>query len=176
APAGARTPAVNEALFERPVGFAIPCTGIAAAAAAGAAITPPVRAAQALARGDTAQAMAMLDGMDHMRSAAPGSPDNIEVLAAEVNVRAALHDTDGVRRILARFFNLLPAVPSLVVEQETWAALLGRLMAAHAEALAANPSSRADARRWAAAVAQLWSGADPGLAPVVARMRAIAGG
>jgi hypothetical protein len=172
-PAGGRTPQLDQALFDRPVGANLECFGLQVAASVGPAITPPMRAAQALARGDTAMATGMLDAMDRQRAASPGAPDNIELLAPDLAVRRLLGRRADAARLAARFFDLLPAAPSQISEQETWAALIGRTLVDLADDAKATGDATT-ARRWAAAAAALWKNADPELQPVVARMRAIA--
>ena len=164
---------LEQALFERPVGTALACLGPAGAALAPGAITPPMRAAQALNHGDTTGARGMLAAMDARRNAAPGAADTPELLAAEVAVRLALGDSTGASRIIARTLDLLPVAPATFVEQETSAAALVRMMAQLAE-LADARGDRIQAQRWAGAVVALWPHPDEELKPVADRMRAIA--
>ncbi|HVZ47957.1 MAG TPA: protein kinase [Gemmatimonadaceae bacterium] len=171
-PAG-RTPQLDQALFERPVGFNLSCFGVAGAASIGAVTTPPMRAAQALARGDSSYARGMLDALDRMRATTAGQPDNLEILAPDLAVRRLLGRRDETISLATRFLDLLPSAPSMIAEQETWGALLVRTMADLADDAAAAGNT-ADATRWAGAVADLWGDADPELQPLVARMRALA--
>jgi len=164
---------LDQALFERPVGTALACLGPAGAALAPGAITPPVRAAQALARGDSAQARNFLAAMDGHREAAPGAADTPELLAAEVAVRLALGDSTNASRIIARTLDLLPVAPATFFEQETMAAALVRMMAQLAE-LADARGDRIQAKRWAGAVVALWPHPDDELKPLARRMRVIA--
>jgi serine/threonine-protein kinase len=171
-PADGAPRGLDQALFERPMGTALACFGLAGAVVAQGAITPPMLAAQALARGDTARARGMLGSMDARRNAAPGAADTPELLAAEVAVRLALGDSAGASKIIARTLDLLPVVPATFVEQETSAATLVRMMAQLAE-LANASGNRVQARRWASAVIALWPHPANELKPLTDRMRAI---
>jgi hypothetical protein len=164
---------LDQALFERPVGTALACLGPAGAAMAPGAITPPMLAAQSLARGDSARARGMLGSMDARRNATPGAADAPELLAAEVAVRLSLGDSAGAGQIIARTLDLLPVAPATFVEQETSAAALVRMMAQLAE-LAHARGDREQARKWASAVVALWPHPDPALKPTTDRMRGIA--
>ncbi len=169
-----RPQGVEWALFDRPFGAAITCLGVGASTMVRGATSPPIRAAQALARGDTAQARGLLAAMDQQRSAQPGLMENLELMAGDVGVRLALGDTATVVRILTRMLDLVPVAPPTIVEQETSAAILVRSMGLLAELEHAGGNTEI-ARRWAGAVVALWRGADEELQPFVARMQAIAG-
>lgn len=165
-------PALRQGVFERPVGMGLGCLGIDAAMRMGAAVAPPARSAQALARGDTTMARGLLAAMDRQRAANPGVAENLEALATDVAVRRALGELREPAALQARFLDLLISAPPLIVEQETWAALIGRTLVELADAERAMGLPTAP--RWAAAAAQLWQYADASLQPTVERMRAIA--
>ena len=117
----------------------------------------------ALAHGDTAFVRANLD--------TAASSHEYAYLKARSFV--ALGDTTEAERYLDGTLENLSQVYSALLDYVPLAGGLVRMMALRAE-LAAARSEAAAAQRWARAVLTLWSGSEPGLQPVVARMKRIA--
>jgi len=116
----------------------------------------------ALAHGDTAFVRANLD-------TAATSHEYAYLMARSF---VALGDTTAAERYLDGTLENLPQVYSALLDYVPLAGGLIRMMALRAE-LAAARSHAAAAHRWARAVLTLWSGSEPGLQPMVARMTRI---
>ena len=116
----------------------------------------------ALAHGDTAFVRANLD--------TAASSHEYAYLKARSFV--ALGDTAQAERYLDGTLENLPQVYSALLDYVPLAGGLVRMMALRAE-LAAARNEAAAAHRWARAVLTLWSGSEPGLQPMVARMTRI---
>lgn len=172
-PAARRGPSIDQALLEIPVGLALACTGVSAAAVLDRPSTPHVGAARALALGRADEANARLAAIDQQR-ARGGTPDTIEWAAIESAVRLAVGDTARAIAILRRSLEALPVAPVTFLIGEGSAGAIGRVMATLAD-LSVATGDADGARRYANSVVELWSTADPALAATVARMRAIAG-
>ncbi len=172
-PAAHRGPAIDQALLEVPVGLALACTGMAAAAVIERPTTPIVGAARALALGRPDEAAARLQSLQQQR-ARGGAPETIEWAAMEAAVRLAVGDTTGAITQLRRAIDVLAVAPVTFLVGEGSAGAIGRVLATLAD-LSQSTGDAVAARRYASAVVDLWHGADPALAPTVARMRVIAG-
>ncbi len=116
----------------------------------------------ALAHGDTAFVRANLD-------TAATSHEYAYLMARSF---VALGDTTAAERYLDGTLENLPQVYSALLDYVPLAGGLIRMMALRAEVAAAR-SDAAAAHRWARAVLTLWSGSEPGLQPMVARMTRI---
>jgi len=128
----------------------------------------------ALAQGDTASARATITSELGQRGgllARDDSPPDGVYLDARLLL--ALGDTAAAERTLDTPLNSLARLHSYLLRYLPLAGSLVRMMALRAE-VADWRGDAPTARRWAEAVLVLWSGAEPALRPVVARMRQIA--
>ena len=88
-------------------------------------------------------------------------------------VALTLGDTASAIAVLDRALGALPTIGEALFKQVPQVAGLMRAMMLRAD-LATRRHETATAARWGRAVTSLWSGADPGLRPVVDRMRLLA--
>jgi len=116
----------------------------------------------ALAHGDTAFVRAHLDSLG-------GSPDYGYMTA---RLAVAVGDTLTAQHNLDATLSNLTGLYSALLDYVPLAGCLVRMMALRAEVAAASGDTDT-ARRWARAVLALWSGAEPGLQPIVTRMQEI---
>ena len=125
-----------------------------------------------LARGDTA------DFRNHYRKVRELQrnlrPGDVSFDATYHTARLLLQagDTAEATRLLELSLDALPTLGTSITDQLPEAATLVRGMALRAE-LADGAKDQGTATRWAQQVVILWSDADPGLQPVVAKMRSI---
>jgi hypothetical protein len=117
----------------------------------------------ALAHGDTAFVRANLDTL--------GGSHDYAYLTARLAV--AVGDTATAQHELDVTLDNLPGLYSALLDYVPLAGSLVRMMVLRAE-IAAVGADAGTARRWAGAALALWSGAEPGLQPVVTRMREVA--
>src|SRR3989441_4833083 len=117
----------------------------------------------ALAHGDTAFVRGNLDT----------TASSHEYAYLKTRSFVALGDTTEAERYLDGTLENLPQVYSALLEYVPLAGGLIRMMALRAE-LAAARGEAAAAQRWARAARTLWSGSEPGLQRVVARMKRLA--
>jgi len=96
-------------------------------------------------------------------------PDGVYL---DARVLLAVGDTGAAEQTLDAPLNNLARLHSYLLRYLPLAGGLVRMMALRADVAAARGDDRT-ARRWATAVVTLWSGAEPALQPVVARMKQI---
>jgi hypothetical protein len=128
----------------------------------------------ALVRGDSAGARTILDQVGSLRGTLPAGFVSLVGTYQEARALLLLRDTTIVTQRLDAVLMHLADVRSDVLPDPTQTASLVRAMALRAE-LAAAARDTTTARWWAGNTLTLWSDADPPLAAVVSRMRAIAG-
>jgi len=134
-------------------------------------LIPVIRAAE---RGDTAAARAQLAELRNIRrTAAPGSAA-LDGTLVEAWLLLQLRDTASAVGSLDLALQALPTYRADLLDEAPQAAGLVRAMALRAD-LAAAMGDSVTAARWAVPVLALWSGAEPPLAPVLSRMRSLAG-
>ena len=172
APAAAR--ATSQAILARPLSMLAPCTGGRSVLE----IQPPrdriTRMQEAFARGDRATFGAISDTIAlRVRMRRPGdlSPD---FTFQHAWLRAAFGDTTAAIAQLDRSLGALPGLSPSALHEAGSAAAIVRAMILRAD-LAARTGDSDTARKWATSVVVLWSNADDGLQPEVARMRSLAG-
>ncbi len=134
-----------------------------------------VVAQQALARGDSATARRVLDDvLGGQRALRPGDV-TLDAVYLQAELALALGDTVAVMRRLDAALGALGASGASLTMRVPESAALVRMMVLRAE-LAARAGDGETTRRWAEPVRILWSGADPELRSVVARVQSLAGG
>jgi tRNA A-37 threonylcarbamoyl transferase component Bud32 len=133
-----------------------------------------LRAQQAFARGRTDLARRILDSVAESRDYLRPGEVSLDYAFEEAWLRSAIGDTTDAVAQLDLILNSLPVQKSTLLRWISEAAALPRAMALRAE-LAAARGEHDVARRWARSVLALWAGADPELAPTLARMRLLAG-
>jgi tetratricopeptide (TPR) repeat protein len=171
----ASRPAVRSALLDVPAELVFDAMGPRPAHRS----TPPgpsrpMAMQWALAQGDTASARATITSELGQRggllSRDDSPPDGVYL---DARLLLALGDTAAAERTLDTPLNSLARLHSYLLRYLPLAGSLVRMMALRAE-VADWRGDAPTARRWAEAVLVLWSGAEPALRPVVARMRQIA--
>jgi hypothetical protein len=131
-----------------------------------------VRMQANLARGDSTSVREFLRRRSSRSGAIPAAQASIDAVYHEALAFLALGDSTQARGHLDDWLGGLQLARRSLVWQAAQAGTFVRAMALRAE-LAARQGDRATARYWAQAVIALWSDADPGLRPLVARMREI---
>ena len=128
----------------------------------------------ALAHGDSASVCAAIAAELAKRGGLLSRDDTPpEGVYLDARLLLALGDTTAAERTLDAPLNNLPRLHSYLLRYLPLAGSLVRAMVLRAD-LAAARGDRATAGRWATAVVTLWSGAEPALQPIVARMKQIA--
>ncbi len=170
----ARWSAVRDELTGLPGMWAASCTGGASALWSSSETSALQRALRAFAAGDRARASRLLDSvdMDH-RAMRPGDV-SLDYTLQAAWLRAELGDSAGAAGQLDRVLRSLPTHRSTLFTRMSEAAALPRAMVLRSE-LATGAGDTNSARQWAAAAVALWQRSDPELAPMVTRMRVIAG-
>jgi hypothetical protein len=171
APAAARV--TSRAILARPLSMLTPCTGGRSVLEIQAPRDRTTRMQEAYARGDRATFRAISDTIAlRVRMRRPGdlSPDFTFQLAW---LRAAFGDTTAAVAQLDRSLRALPGLSPSALHEAGSAAAIVRAMILRAD-LAVKTGDLETARKWATSVAILWSNADGGLQPEVARMRRLA--
>ncbi|HEU4697783.1 MAG TPA: serine/threonine-protein kinase [Gemmatimonadales bacterium] len=130
------------------------------------------RAEWGLAHGDTAAVRRDLAAMHRTNDGRAGDI-GMPGLYALSRLHLALADTAGALALLDPVLGALPTLDAYLLLEVPDPVALVRAMALRAD-LAAAQRDRETAAKWSAAVAALWSGADPALRPVVSRMQALA--
>ncbi len=125
-----------------------------------------------LAHGDTDAVRKELARQAGLRVRARAGDAAINGTYGEAQVLLQLRDTAGAIAALDPPLQALPTLSTYLLEQPEQVGTVIRAMALRAE-LAGTQNDVATARRWSNAVAALWANADPPLAPVVERMRAL---
>ena len=128
----------------------------------------------AFLRGDTAFVLRLYVELRTARRHLPPSQLTLDALYPEAWLLAALGDESAAIAWLDPTLVSLLSTPPEVFTEPARAGSLVRAMALRAD-LAERVGDHAAAARWAAAVAALWSDADPFLQPAVSRMRRLAG-
>jgi hypothetical protein len=123
--------------------------------------------------GDTARAIAALDGLAASRSSRPGDVATLDGYL-EAWTRIELGDTTGALARLDQTLTSIPVLRNDLLPEVAQVTGLVRVMALRAR-LAAVSEDSAVASRWARAVVDLWNESDEALQPDVDRMRAILG-
>jgi len=136
--------------------------------------TPLDRAQRAYDARDTRRARSVLDSLARLRAIYRPGDISLDYTVQESWLRAATGDTVGAVQQLDLVLDALPTLSALSVREDAQSAAVGRAMTLRADFAAAQRDS-AVARRWASNVVDLWSGADPALAPTLARMRRLSG-
>jgi tRNA A-37 threonylcarbamoyl transferase component Bud32 len=164
---------VRAEVTKDPARWSAECPNLRASPVHGSGVNSTLRALQAFADGRNDLARTLLDsiaaGREHSR---PGDV-SLDYVFQELWLRSALGDTTGAIQQLDIVLQSLSLQTSALLRLMPQAAALPRTMALRAE-LAAARGEHDVAKRWAGSVLQLWGGADPELAPVVARMRLLA--
>jgi hypothetical protein len=127
---------------------------------------------QAFAKGNSRGVRAMFDTLATVRRAERPADLSMDYTYQEAWLRLAIGDTAGATAELDHALDAISTLSSL--RDFASCAALVRAMALRAD-LAAAKGDHARARAYAASVADLWANADPGLQPMVARMRKLAG-
>jgi hypothetical protein len=167
---------VSQELLDLPLWLAFPTNGMSRMHRATAPRAPLLETQWRFATGDTAAARARLAAR---ASAAPGGRLGdvaLSVAFQEAWLLVQLGDTtaavDYLEAVIAP--DVLPTLRFSLVTSPMEAAALARASALRAE-LAASAGDRATAAAYAQRVVDLWLLAEPALAPMVVRMRALAG-
>ena len=127
-----------------------------------------------IAHGDTSAVRAQLAQLAGFRNRARAGDVAIDGTYAEAVVLLRLHDTTAATAALDFSLQALPTLGTALLEQPEQVGCAIRAMALRAE-LAAAAGDKAATARWADAVTTLWTDADPPVAPVLRRMRVLAG-
>ena len=127
-----------------------------------------------IAHGDTSAVRAQLARQAGFRNRARAGDVAIDGTYAEAVVLLRLHDTTAATAALDFSLQALPTLGTALLEQPEQVGCAIRAMALRAE-LAAAAGDKAATARWADAVTTLWTDADPPVAPVLRRMRVLAG-
>ena len=168
----ARRAAARQAALGRAMALAFPC--LHGRALDG--LTPSLaldRAERAMANGNASRARAILDSAQLARAGMRPGDVALDFTVQEAWLRAAIGDTAAAIRQLDLVLNALPTLGPFAAHEEAQAAAMGRALALRAE-LAAAQHDTAQRRRRASEVLALWQHADASLAPIQARMRALA--
>ncbi|HEV8382012.1 MAG TPA: protein kinase [Gemmatimonadales bacterium] len=128
----------------------------------------------AMAHGDTAAVRAELARQATFRTKARAGDVAIDGTYGEAGILLQLRDTVRATALLDFSLQALPTLGTSLLERPEQIGCVIRAMARRAE-LGAAVGDNATAARWAQAVANLWTEADPPLAPVLRRMRVLAG-
>ncbi len=159
----ARRASARSALLDLPAELTFSDMGLRPAHRTTAPGPDPTMATQwALAHGDTIFVRANLDTL--------GGSNEYAYLTARLALAVA--DTATAQHALDVTLGNLPGLYSALLDYVPLAGSLVRMMVLRAE-IAAARGDAGTARRWAAAVLALWSGAEPGLQPIVTRMQEI---
>ena len=134
---------------------------------------PLVAQQQGFARSASRGALARFDSVQSTRKGLRPGDVAIDYTYQEALLLLAAGDSATAAEHLDRTLDALPTLSVYVLSFPSQAAALVRAMALRAD-LGVKRGEREKAKRWAAAVAALWSHADPDLQPVVERMRRIA--
>ena len=168
-----RRPTVRQALLNFPAVLAFPVVGLSDLHGPETGGNYLLGMQWALARGDTATVRARFAWLADMRhDFRPGDQFSYAVYH-EALLALALGDTAAVVKHLDDFLGALPTASSTLVTAAPETAMLVRIMVLRAE-LADARGDIQTAKRWGAAVATLWSSADPPLQPAVQQMRKLA--
>ncbi|MFL5617940.1 MAG: protein kinase domain-containing protein [Gemmatimonadaceae bacterium] len=164
-----------DALLERPVALAVPCTG----AAATLVVTHPggalMRMQHVAAHGDQAGVRRMLDSLAEMRRGMRPGGVSLDYIVQEAWLAEFAGDPHLAAERLDVALTALPTLSSFIVTEPVMAASVGRAMAYRAE-LAARLRDPSTAALWASRVLTVWRHADASLGPTLARMRRFAAG
>ena len=171
-PDGNRRAVARGVLLRRVLSVAMPCVGAASLIGINAATDRMVELEQAVAAGDRPAFRAIYGSMTAYRSLDRPGDTSMDYTYMESWMLAALGDTAGATAHLDRSLEALPTLGGFILNYPAHSAALVRAMGLRAE-LAAAAGDTASAARWGAAVATLWSHADPELQPYVRTMCAL---
>jgi serine/threonine-protein kinase len=165
--------ATADALLERPIALAVPCTGPGATSVVSHPGGALMRMQQVAARGDRAGVQRMLDSIADMRRGMRPGGVSLDYIVQEAWLAEFAGDPRRAAERLDIALTALPTLSSFIVTEPVMAASVGRAMAYRAE-LAARLGDPSSAALWASRVLTLWSHADATLEPTLARMRRLA--
>jgi hypothetical protein len=148
----------------------VPLTSVRTLAATG---DPLLDAQSAALAGDAPLARRRLDELRAAHDAVHPADRTLDALFPEAALLARLGDDRAAADLLDPTLRVLGATQPHAFADAVHAGSLVRAAALRAE-LAERAGDRAGARGWAAAVAALWTHADPFLVPLVARMQRLA--
>jgi hypothetical protein len=162
-----------DALLERPVALAVPCTGPAVSLMIAQPSSALIRIQQVAARGDRGGVRRMLDSIAATRRGMRPGAISLDRVIQDAWLTEFSGDPQGAANMLDLTLTALPTLSSFIVTEPVMAASVGRAMAYRAE-LAARLKDPSTAALWASRVLTVWSHADANLAPTMARMRRLA--
>ena len=166
---------VLDAAESRALSQLTPCTGGKSALKIINPVSRLYRAQQAFANGHFAEVRVLLDSTTRVRTDLLPGEASLDFTYQEAWLRAAIGDTTQAISSLDLTLDALPALGARMLGEPAAAAAFGRTMALRAD-LAAAKRDWKTARQWSTAVMILWSGADPELQILVARMKGLAAG
>ena len=158
---------------QQPMVFGVSCFGPAATVGMRGHVSTLMRAIQAVGRGDRPVARAILDSMQGRRVTKPGDV-SLDQTIGEAWLSMVLGDSVAAMKRLDLTLTALPTVTPYIVYEPGMAASVGRAMVFRAD-LAAATHDAGTAALWAGRVLTLWAHSDPSVAPILVRMRALAG-
>ncbi|HEU4720743.1 MAG TPA: serine/threonine-protein kinase [Gemmatimonadaceae bacterium] len=162
-----------DALLERPVSLAVPCTGPGATQVVSRPSGPLMLMQHVAARGDRAGVRRMLDSLAETRRGMRPGGVSLDYIIQEAWLADFAGDPRHAADRLDIALTALPTLSSFIVTEPVMAASVGRAMAYRAE-LAARLNDPSSAELWASRVLTLWSRADASLEPTLVRMRRLA--
>jgi hypothetical protein len=162
-----------DALLERPLSLAVPCTGPKATLMVSRPVSALVRIQQTAARDDSAGVRRLLDSLAQSRTGMRPGGVSLDHTIQEAWLADFAGDPRGAAARLDVSLTALPTLSSFIVTETVLAASVGRAMAYRAE-LAARLNDPASAALWASRVLTVWAHADPSLEPTLKRMRRLA--
>jgi eukaryotic-like serine/threonine-protein kinase len=166
-------PAAQEALLDVPAVLAFPERGVRPIHRPKAGGNYRLEMQWALAKGDFKTVRHQFEELRQIRQDMRPGDVAFDGTYHEAQLLLAMGDTAAATHLLDLSLNALPTLGTYLLDQLPQVTTLVRGMALRAE-LAAAASDSAAGSRWARDVMTLWSGADPEVQAVVARMQAIA--
>lgn len=161
------------ALTTRPLNMMAPCSGAASSLQVSAPTDRMSKVEQAFARRNYDDVKQLLRAIAQSRRAYRPGDVALDYTYQEAWLTAATGDTAGAIAQLDLSLNAIPTMSASALREAGAAAAAGRTMGLRAD-LAAAVGDWENAKRWAAALAALWTDADPALQPEVRRMKAVA--
>jgi hypothetical protein len=162
-----------DALLERPLSLAVPCTGPKATLMVSHPASTLMRIQQIAARDDRPGVRRVLDSLAQTRAGMRPGGVSLDYTIQEAWLAEFSGDPRGAAERLDASLTALPTLSSYIVTEAVMAASIGRAMAYRAE-LAARMNDPASAALWASRVLTVWGHADPSLEGTLARMRRLA--